>query len=201
MFGKYMTVNEVFNEIKKDEQFYRSSGGGVTIGGGEPTMQSSFALALIRKCKENQIHTAVDSCGYAKKDSEFQVLEEADLILFDLKGMDRSAHIRNTGCSNEIILKNIKKLNDMGKPIIVRVPVIPGLTDSEDNLANTVEMLSRLRNVERVDLMAFHHYGGVKYTQLEMPYKVASIQSPDKERMEEAVLIFKNRGLAVQLGG
>ena len=148
-----------------------------------------------------QIHAAVDTCGYAKNDNEFQVLAEADLLLFDIKGMDSKAHIRNTGFSNEIIHKNISKLNEMGKPIIVRVPVIPGFTDSEDNLSSTAEMLSRLRNVERIDLMAFHHYGEVKYNQLEMPYKMTSILSPGKEKMEEIAALFKNRGLSVQLGG
>ena len=201
LFGKIMTVNAVFDEIKKDEQFYRNSGGGVTIGGGEPTAQPQFTLALIRKCKENNIHTAVDTCGYANQDEELRVLEEADLILFDIKGMDSISHKRNTGISNEVIQRNIKNLNDIGKPMIVRIPVIPGFTDSGDNLLSTADMLCDLRNVERVDLMAFHHYGEIKYSQLEMPCHMNLIQSPAKEKMEEIKEKFTKRGLSVQLGG
>lgn len=201
LFGKYMTVNEVFNEIKKDEQFYRNSGGGVTIGGGEPTLQPLFTLELIRRCKENQIHVAVDTCGYTTVDNGFKVLAEADLLLFDLKGMDAMDHTQNTGLSNECIHQNLNKLNDIGKPVIVRVPVIPGFTDMKDNLSATAEMLSGFSNIERVDLMAFHNYGDVKYTQLEMQNRMASIQPPGKEKMEEIKTMFINKRLRTQLGG
>ncbi len=201
MFGQHMTVDDVFNEIKKDEQFYRNSGGGATIGGGEPTMQSLFTLQMIRKCKENHIHIAIDTCGYTTTDTGFEVLAEADLLLFDLKGMDTVNHTRNTGVPNEIIHQNLSEMNDMGKPIIVRIPVIPGLTDSKENLSCTAEMLSGLRSVERVDLMAFHNYGGIKYRQLEMPNELASLKPPGRKKMEEIRTLFESKGLPVQIGG
>jgi pyruvate formate lyase activating enzyme len=199
-FGRYMTVEEVFDQVKKDEQFYRASGGGVTIGGGEPTFQPFFTYALLRKCKENYIHTAVDTCGYALTSEGLKVLEEADLLLFDLKGMDSKDHLKNTGVSNEPILENLKRFDGMGKSIIIRVPVIPGYTDSAQNIKSTAEFLSRLKSLERVDLLAYHQYGAVKYEQLSRVYKL-HIQPPSQECLNDIKDIFERYGLNVQLGG
>jgi pyruvate formate lyase activating enzyme len=199
-FGKSITVDELFNIIKKDEQFYRASGGGVSIGGGEPTLQPDFTYALLKKCRENYIHTAVDTCGYTVNDKGFRILAEADLLLFDIKGIDPKEHMKNTGVSNEPILKNLKKLNDMGKPIIIRIPVIPGYTDSSQNLKVTAAFLSGLNSVERVDLIAYHEYGKVKYEQLGREYRLKK-DSISIERMNEIKSIFEGRGLNTQLGG
>jgi len=199
-FGESVTVDELFNTIKNDEQFYRSSGGGVSIGGGEPTLQPDFTHALLKKCRENYIHTAVDTCGYTLNDKGFRVLAEADLLLFDIKGMDLREHMKNTGVSNEPILKNLKKLNDMGKPIIIRMPIIPGFTDSSENVKVTAAFLSGLKSVERVDLIAYHEYGKVKYEQLGREYKLKR-SSISEERINEIKSVFEGRGLNAQLGG
>jgi glycyl-radical enzyme activating protein len=199
-FGKYYTVDELFNIVKKDEQFYRASGGGVTIGGGEPTFQPQFTYALLRKCRGNYIPTAVDTCGYTPTSEGFRILEEADLLLFDVKSMDPKEHLKNTGVSNEPILANLKRLDAMGKAIIIRVPIIPGYTDSSPNIKATAEFLSRLKSVERVDLLAYHEYGMVKYGQLGRQYKL-NIQPPTEARMNEIKGIFERYGLNVQLGG
>ena len=199
-FGRYITADELFDIVRKDEQFYRASGGGVTIGGGEPTFQPLFTLSLLRKCRENYIHTAVDTCGYVLSGEGFSVLEEADLLLFDLKGMDPERHLPNTGVSNEPILANLKRLDAMGKTIIIRVPLIPGYTDSEQNVKATAEFLSGLKSVERVDLLAFHEYGRVKYEQLGREYKMR-VQSLSQERVNEIKDIFERYGLKAQLGG
>jgi len=199
-FGKYMTVEELFNIVKKDEQFFRASGGGVTIGGGEPTLQSAFTLAFLRKCRENYLHVAVDTCGYITTAEGFQVLEEADLILFDLKGMDCQTHMKNTGVSNESILENLKRIDSMGKPIIVRVPLIPGHTDSPQNIRATLDLLSGLKSLERVDLLAYHEYGKVKYGQLGKEYEL-NVSPLEQETLEEIKADFEDRGLNVQLGG
>ena len=199
-FGRYITVDELFDIVKKDEQFYRASGGGVTIGGGEPTFQPLFTYALLRKCKENYIHTAVDTCGYTLTSEGLKILEEADLLLFDLKGMDPKEHLENTGVSNEPILENLKRLDAMGKAIIIRVPIVPGYTDSAQNIKSTAEFLSRLKSVERVDLLAYHEYGGIKYRQLGREYKL-HIQPPTEEHMNDIKDTFERQGLNVQLGG
>jgi pyruvate formate lyase activating enzyme len=199
-FGKYYTVDELFDMIKKDEQFYRASGGGVTIGGGEPTFQPLFTYALLRKCRENYIHTAVDTCGYTPMSEGFKILEEADLLLFDLKNIDPKEHLRNTGVSNEPILANLKRLDAMRKVIIIRIPIIPGYTDSAQNIKSIAEFLSRLKSVERVDLLAYHEYGGVKYGQLGRECKL-HIQPPAEEQINAIKATFERYGLNVRLGG
>jgi pyruvate formate lyase activating enzyme len=199
-FGKYYTVDELFDIVKKDEQFYRASGGGVTIGGGEPTFQPLFTYALLRKCQENYIHTAVDTCGYTPTSEGFKILEEADLLLFDLKGLGPKEHLRNTGVSNELILTNLKRLDAMEKAIIIRIPIVPGYSDSAQNIKSTAEFLSRLKSVERVDLLPYHEYGEVKYAQLGREYKL-HIQPPTEEQLNSIKATFERCGLNVQLGG
>jgi pyruvate formate lyase activating enzyme len=200
-FGKYYTVNELFEIVKKDEQYYRSSGGGVTIGGGEPTFQASFTLQFLRKCKENYIHTALDTCGYTTSHEGMQALEEADLLLFDIKGLNPERHFRNTGVSNERILENLIRRNAMGKPVIIRVPLIPGYTDSEEELTAIAEFLSTLKSVERVDLLPVHEYGKVKYSQLGKEYRLVNVQPIAQDRLDQIKAHFERRGLKTQLGG
>ncbi len=200
LFGKYMTVNELFDIVKKDEQYYRATGGGVTIGGGEPTFQPLFTHALLRKCKENYIHTAIDTCGYTTTDEGLQILEEADLLLYDLKGIEPKGHRANTGVSNEIILGNLKRLDAMGKPIIIRLPLVPGYNDSDENIEASAELLSKLKSVERVDIMAYHEYGTVKYGQLGRIFNLYA-DKPTQEYLDDVKDFFEHSGLKVQLGG
>lgn len=199
-FGKRMTVDEVFDIVKKDEQFYRASGGGVTIGGGEPTFQPLFTRALLKKCRDNCIHTAVDTCGYTATSYGLKVLEEADLLLFDLKSMDPKQHMENTGVSNKLILDNLRHLDSIGKSIIIRLPIIPGHNDTAENIKSVAEFLAGLKSVERVDLMAYHEYGTVKYQQLGRKYKL-HISSLSQERLDDIKNILEQHGLRVQLGG
>jgi pyruvate formate lyase activating enzyme len=198
-FGKYYTVNELFDIVKKDEQYYRASGGGVTVGGGEPTFQPLFTHAFIKKCHENCIHVALDTCGYTNSD-RLKILEEADLLLFDLKGIDPIKHLKNTGVSNEIIISNLQHLNAIGKPIIIRIPIIPGFTDAAEDIIASAEFLSRLKSVERVDLLAYHEYGKTKYDQLDMEYQL-NVKPPTEESMNEIKTTFQQYGLNAQLGG
>ena len=203
MSGKYMSVDELMAKIKKDEQYYRQSGGGVTLGGGEATVQDEFALELIRECKRNYIHTAVDTCGYTTTETGFRVLEEADLILFDLKGIDPEAHIRYTKVTNDIITDNLKKLGDLGKPIIIRIPLIPCYNDSEESIAGMAKFLNKLDSVERVDIIPFHEYGKIKYDELGKEYLLSHISKDmiTREKKNRAAQIFMDYGLQVQFGG
>jgi pyruvate formate lyase activating enzyme len=201
LFGKYYTIDELFKEVKKDEQYYRASGGGVTIGGGEATCQACFTLQFIRKCKENYIHTALDTCGHIIDDEGLKALEEVDLALYDVKGMDPDEHLRHTGVSNEVILENLKRRDATRKPIIIRIPLIPGYTDSDANLQATAEFLSTLKSVDRVDLLAVHEFGKVKYEQLGMEYLLSDVKPLPQERLEQIKLFFERHGLRTQLGG
>ena len=199
-FGAFYTVNELFRELKKDEQFYRASGGGVTIGGGEATLQPEFTLNLIRKCRENSIHTALDTCGYITTEEGIAALMEADLALYDLKVMSASQHERYTGVSNEIILKNLKRRDSMRKPTIIRIPLIPGFTDGEENVQEIAKFLSGLKYIDRVDLLAVHEFGKVKYEQLGIEYKLSDCrQSP--QDIEAIKALFERYGLKTQIGG
>jgi len=199
-FGIYYTVDELFEIIKKDEQYYRSSGGGATIGGGEPVFQAHFTYALMKKCQENYIHVAIDTCGYATTAEQLKILAEADLLLYDLKELDLNSHMKNTGVSNKIILSNLKKLNDMGKSIIIRVPVIPGLTVTEKNMETIAVFLSRLKSIERIDLLPYHTYGTIKYEQLGREYKLNTLLNA-QELADDTKRVFERYGLNVQMGG
>jgi pyruvate formate lyase activating enzyme len=200
-FGRYYSVDELFQVIIKDRQFYQSSGGGVTIGGGEPTFQSSFTSAFIKKCRDNHIHIAIDTCGYTSTNGGMDILKQADLLLYDLKNMDREQHLKMTGMSNEIILSNLQMLDSMGKEIIVRMPLIPERTDSEKNVALTAEFLSGLKSIKRVDIIPFHKYGEIKYQKLGKPYKLVGLQPLSDQRGNEVKQILQRYGLNAQLGG
>jgi pyruvate formate lyase activating enzyme len=199
-FGKYMTTDELFAVIERDKDYYRSSGGGVTFGGGEPTFQASFVYSMMKKCREHYMHVALDTCGYTINTLGFTLLKEADLLLYDIKGMDPAEHLKNTGVSNELILTNLKKCDEMGKAIIIRVPIVPGYNDSEYNLNSTAEFLSKLKSVERVDLLPYHEYGKVKYKQLGREYECNSYPA-SIEQMKSVKSLFEKYGLNVQIGG
>ena len=201
MFGRLYTVDELFREVIKDEQYYRDSGGGVTLGGGEPTCQPRFTLQFIRKCRQHYIHTAMDTCGYFVNDEALQALEEVDLVLYDLKCMDPRDHLRSTSVSNRVILENLKRRDATGKPIIVRVPLIPGHTDSDANLSAIAELLATLKSVKQVDLLAVHEFGKVKYEQLGMEYRLSGVQPLSQERLEYIKALFERHGLRTQIGG
>jgi len=200
VFGKDMSVGEVFNIVRQDQLYYQQSGGGVTIGGGEPTSQPLFTYALLKRCQESGIHTAVDTSGYVIDHEGYEVLEEADLLLYDLKGMDPLEHMSNTGVSNERILDNLKRLAGMNKPIIIRVPIVPEYNDSQHGIRRMAEFLSKLKSVERVDLLPYHKYGTVKHQQLGRIYKL-NVQPPDTEYMSRLKSTFEHYGLKAQVGG
>ena len=199
-FGEYYTVDELFDIIRRDTAYYKSSGGGVTIGGGEASMHTDFTLALIRKCKENFIHVAVDTCGYTVNETAFQVLSEADLLLYDLKGMDTEKHIRDTGVSNDLILSNLKKLDELNVPTIIRMPLIPGHNDSDEEIEKAAEFLSSLKNLDRVDLMNYHTFGVVKYAQIGKNYEL-ELTPLSPERLDEICAIFARHSIRTQIGG
>lgn len=201
--GKRMTVSEVIDDVTKDCAFYRNSGGGVTIGGGEATAQPDFTLALVRELKSNYIHTAIDTCGFTTSDAGLAALKEADLLLYDLKCIDPAVHKNNTGVSNEIILKNLLMLDELRKAIIIRFPFIPGYNDSDENVAATVAFLEKLRSVQRVDIIGYHDYSRQRYSELGMEYPLAHVRMNQlpQERLEEVKTIFERHGLCAQLGG
>ena len=200
IWGKWYTAQEIFEIIKTDIPFYSASGGGLTIGGGEATLYPEFCLGLIYLCHQAGINVAIDTCGYVTSDLGLEVLKKADFLLYDIKGMDSVQHVKDTSVSNQIIFKNLKMLSDIKKPIIIRYPAIPGHNASNSQLADAAQFLSKFDNIKRVDIIAYHQFGKIKYEQLGMKYSMIS-KTDDEHRQEEMKKIFESYGLTVQLGG
>lgn len=201
MAGKTMTVDEVVTEVLKDKDFYEQSGGGVTFSGGEPLMQPSFLIALLKELKEKGIHTTVDTSGFASRKTIEEVSKYTDLFLYDLKHMNSEKHEMYTGVTNNIILDNLKFLEEMGKEIIIRIPIIPGINNSEEDLRAFSDFIKTLPNIKEVNLLPYHKIGEEKYKRLGMPYKMSDVEEPSQEEMEFALNLMKDCGKKVQIGG
>jgi pyruvate formate lyase activating enzyme len=200
-FGEIVTVEQVYKLVEKHREYYRGSGGGVTIGGGEPTVQADFTFALMNKCQRNGIHVAIDTCGYTRTEKGLRILDEADLLLFDLKGMEPEEHGRNTGVANELIVQNLVRRGERGGSMIIRMPLVPGYNDSRENIFEVAELLGRYKSVERVDLMPYHKFGTIKYEQLSREYRLVTLDSPAQEQIDTVTEILESYGLKTQTGG
>lgn len=189
VWGKWMTVDEVMEEIMRDLPFYERSNGGVTISGGDPVVQWEFALELLKECKRRGIHTCVESALYANWAILEKFLPYTDLFLTDIKIMDPVKHKEYTGVSNELILENITKIAKLGKPIVVRIPVIPGLNDSIENIRKTGEFIVKNLGVavKQVQLLPYHTLGYPKYKSLGLVYPLEKLEVPPKEQFKENV--------------
>jgi len=201
LVGDERTVEELYQDVMKDSPFYRRSGGGVTVGGGEPTMQHEFVTAFLKECKKTFIHTALETCMYVKWEYLERILEHVDLLYFDIKHIDPRIHKEITGVSNELILENARKASEM-LPIIIRIPLIPGLNDSEENLLKTGNFAAELgENLLRIELLPYHTFGTGNYEQLGRDYKLKDIEPPTEEYMNELKKIIESCGVKVQIGG
>lgn len=201
MTGKTMTVDEVVTEVLKDKDFFQQSKGGVTFSGGEPLMQPSFLIALLKEMKKLGIHTTIDTCGFASKDIIGEVSQLADLFLYDLKHMDSDKHEKYTGVPNNIILENLKLIRELNKEIYIRIPIIPAINDTKEDLEAFRDFIKTLPNVKMVSLLPYHKIGREKYNRLGKPYKMLGVEEPTKEAMDFAVNIIKSCGVNVKIGG
>ena len=178
IFGKEMTVDEVFLEVIKDKAFYNSSNGGVTCSGGECMLQIDFLKAILKKCEENSIHTAVDTAGDVPWSSFEGILDDTDLFLYDIKVFDSDLHQKYTGVGNERILQNLKHLFEKQKQVWIRIPIIPGVNDNEQNIIQTMDFLKPYRP-QKVELLPYHKMGENKYPALGK--SVPAFCVPDEE--------------------
>jgi pyruvate formate lyase activating enzyme len=186
MVGRVVTVGELLREIERDVVFFDQSGGGVTLTGGEPLMQHHFAIELLHACKAHGIHTVLDTSGYAPWQVMAEVAQQTDLFLYDLKLMDDVRHRKYTGVSNRLILSNLKRLSAAGENIIVRIPLIPGVNDDEQNLRLTQRFLADLPNLARIEVLPYHDIAQAKYSALDLTYRLPELASPSAERVEWA---------------
>jgi len=164
--GEAWSLERVLSEIEKDVLFYDESGGGVTLSGGEPLAQASFAVSLLEACRRRRIHTVVDTCGYGDGDELEAMAATTDLLLYDLKQMDDRRHREWTGVSNRPILDNLKRLDRGGHRLWIRVPLIPNVNDGEENLRALGALIAELTSVEAVYLLPFHRGGERKRERL-----------------------------------
>lgn len=183
--GRECTTVEVFDEVMRDEAFYRNSGGGVTVSGGEPSMQPRFVHELLVLCREAGIHTALDTCGYCPTGTLEMLLASSDMVLLDLKLMDDNAHRELTGMPVEPVIESARTITRAGKPLWVRTPIIPGCTDTIENVTALAEFISKeLATVSRWDLLAFNNTCGSKYDRLSMSWSHDGVPLLEKSKME-----------------
>lgn len=193
--GRYMTVNEVMEEVLKDRLFYHNSGGGLTVGGGEPTLYTDFVRALLRESKRNGISTAMETCGYVAWPSLDSLAMLLDTLYVDIKHMDRKQHVRVTGVPNDVILENISKAASRYADILtVRIPVIPNINDSLDNIRATAKFAKSV-GVRRIELLPYHRLGEPKYAALGRTYELEGVSPPPKEQMETLKSVVEHEGV------
>ena len=196
MSGKRMTVQEVMNIVDRDNLFYTNSGGGVTFGGGEPTAAGEFLVELMRQCSSRGYHVCVDTCGVCNTRQFHKVIELADLFLFDCKHMDPVEHRRLTGLDNTVILENLHQALSSGKEVRIRIPLMPGLNDSESNIRAVAEFLHK-HGRDDVDVLPCHTFGGSKYDALNLPRPTMTAYPP--EELKIVLAIFERNGLKVTI--
>jgi pyruvate formate lyase activating enzyme len=182
--GKRYTVEEVLTEVLRDLPFYKQSGGGVTLSGGEPTFQFDFCLALLKACKENNISTALDTSGFIPWERLERLLPFVDIFLYDIKHMDSEEHKRLTGVPNEVILENLLKLDKTGKPIEIRIPIIPGYNDSEKNIEAVSNFIKGLKSIKGVRLLPYHKLGLSKPWLFNNKRGILDLEPPKKDEIE-----------------
>ncbi|MFX0172312.1 MAG: glycyl-radical enzyme activating protein, partial [Candidatus Hodarchaeota archaeon] len=199
--GRMVSVEEVIAEIEKDIIFYDESGGGITFSGGEPLMQLEFLAQLLTYCHDHQIHTILDTCGYASWEEVKKIKDKVDLFLYDIKIINNEMHKNYTGVSNTRILSNLKRLTSEGKNIVVRFPVIPGITETKENIDELVNYLSTLENIKEINLLPYHSLGKRKYVQLKRNDLLKDLEPPTSENLNLLSKKFMNLGYKVKIGG
>ena len=202
IIGRTISVKELMMAIEKDIILYETSGGGVTFSGGEPLFQPLFLKEAVKECKNRKIHVALDTSGYAQPDVFRSVAKQVDLFLYDLKLLNDHEHLKYTGVSNKLILKNLIFLVEegRGKDVIIRFPVIPYITDTDENIMRLLELFRQLKGVEEVNLLPFHDVRE-KYLRIGKKYFMSIHDVPAEDRLMYIKGKFEETGLRVKIGG
>jgi pyruvate formate lyase activating enzyme len=196
LYGKKYSIDQLIGKIEKDMPFFIRSGGGVTFSGGEPTVQYDFLLGALKACRKRFVHTAVETCGYMRDRTKLEnLLNYLDLVLYDIKCMDGGKHERYTDVSNKLILDNAHLISSSGTEMIIRVPIIPGFNDSEDEMKRIAEFVLSLSSVEEVNLLPYHELGKTKYGMLNRTYGLQEAQGIPDSRIKELQAVMESFGL------
>lgn len=202
MSGKVMSVTEIMEIIEKERIFFDQSGGGVTFSGGEPLVHTKMLIKLLDECGKRGIHRAVDTAGNVNTETMLEVAKRTDLFLYDLKLMDSELHREWINAGNEKILYNLKVIADAGKHIIIRIPLIGGVNDTDLNIDQTAKFISELAGDKKlVHLLPYHPIAEHKYVKLGKSDDFEKLKEPDKEILEKAIAKFGEYGILASVGG
>lgn len=199
--GRDVTVSEIMPEILSDMPYYRRSGGGVTLSGGEVLCQSDFAAELLKECKHYGLHTAIESAASLPYENIEKLLPYLDLYLMDIKHTCPNKHKEFTGRDNALILENAKRVSESGVELIIRTPVIPTFNDTREEILSIAKFAKSLNGVKEHHLLPYHRLGSPKYEGLGRSYSLSDIEPPSQEKMEYLASISESVGLYAQIGG
>ena len=200
LVGEEKSACEIMNIIKRDVKFYEESGGGITLSGGEPAFQPEFALAVLESAHDEGIDTAIETCGYCSWKKLEAIIRQCDHVLYDVKHTNEKMHEQATGVSNDIILENLYKIAEARKQIIIRVPLIPGFNDTDENLKITGRIAKEI-NAKEIHVLPFHQVGQNKWHALDRNYSLENMEVPTaentervKKKLEESSMLYVNVG-------
>jgi pyruvate formate lyase activating enzyme len=202
MSGKVMPVAEIMDSIEKERIFFDQSGGGVTFSGGEPLVHTKMLIELLDECGKRGIHRAVDTAGNVSTETILEVAKRADLFLYDLKMMDSKQHKKWMGSGNEKILHNLKAIAVAGAHIIIRIPLVGGVNDTDENIELSAKFISELAGDKKeVHLLPYHAIAQNKYIKLGKPGDFETLHEPGKETLARAIATFEEYGIKAGVGG
>ena len=202
IYGKTMQIHELIEEILKDNLFHDESGGGVTFSGGEPLFQSDALMKLLQRCKKHGIHTTVDTCGYTQWLNFEKIIDYTDLFLYDLKMLDPAKHEKFMGVKNDLIIENLNKLLNRNVNIELRIPIIPGVNDSGEEIRRYTNFLRKsIKNAFKLHLLPYHSIADNKYQKLNMENRMENIDKVDRLNIDSFKQELESAGFAVGIGG
>ena len=198
--GKSIAVDEVVEEVLRDSIFYEISGGGVTLSGGDPVLQHDFSQAVLDRCKTEGLHTAIETAANCRWIDLVGLLPVTDLIMIDIKHLNFYKHRKVTGVSSKLVLENAQRLAQINKPIIVRIPIVPTVNDTPEEIEAIVQFVGVFQNLQYLELLPFHRLGESKYHSLGLNYQASHLKTPTKKKMSELAGRAKESGIKVRIG-
>lgn len=200
--GQEVTVQQVMDIVMQDYDFYVASGGGITLGGGEMSLQIDFAVELLKQCKQTMINTAVETNGTTKLENYERLAEYTDLFLFDIKHIDTHEHKRLYGVGNESVQRNLQRLMELKANVVIRMPIVKGYNDSYDAITGAIHYvmaMAKIGNIKRIEFLPYHQFGKTKYEKLDMIYPIKEDPSYTNEELDKLTAFFNKFDFDIRL--